>query len=74
MISDADIVRRIAAWIAAETTDHMLGLRVRLLFEDRAERGAEVRPADAESRGWMEFDGGAVVDLLDGAGPYDPRD
>jgi hypothetical protein len=43
-LTDAEIVRRIAGWVAAETTDHMLGLRVRVLFEDRAERdaGAEV--------------------------------
>lgn len=34
--------------------------------------GTESQPS-GESRGWIEFDGGAVIELPD-EGPHDPRD
>jgi hypothetical protein len=56
VLTDAEIVGRIAGWLAGQPADHMLGLKVRLLFEDRADQAArsddaaEVQPPAHETR------------------------
>jgi hypothetical protein len=76
VLTDAEVVNQIRRWLSGQMTDHMLGLKVRLLIEDRAAQAAEADATEADppaygSRGWVEFTGGAVVDLPDE--PYGPR-
>lgn len=56
--TNTHVVRSIELWLDQAVTDHMLGCKVRNLFELR----------EAERRGY------GVVELPDPGSPYDPRD
>lgn len=66
--SDGALVQQIEGYLRARLTDHMLGVRVRLLFEARDEARRPAPPAKKEPRGWWTdagSGGGAVIPLPD---------
>lgn len=73
LYTDHYVVARIEEVLATRPTDHMLGLKVRLLFDarenDRRKRARQPEP-ELDERGWPVLPG--VVELPDE--PHDPRD